>query len=332
MPASPALPSWMVAPAPTSDALSTAPMELAERCQLADVVIELTLRPLDGPAPAWGPGAHIDLHLPGSLVRQYSLCGEPSDRDSLRIAVLRERDGRGGSVHLHDRAAVGDVFEVGGPRNNFRLVDAPRYLFIAGGIGITALMPMLEHVRACGLEWDLHYLGRSQSTMAYLNALPLSDPRVTVVAADAARNRWNPGAVLTDVRPGTAIYCCGPERLLNAVEAAAAHWPSGSLHVERFKPRPSEGPQPRAFDVELRRSGRVLHVPAEVSVLDVVEEAGILVPSSCREGTCGTCEVMVLEGDPEHRDSVLSAEERAVGDCLMVCVSRASTDRLVIDL
>jgi ferredoxin-NADP reductase len=131
-------------------------MELAERSQFADDVIELTLRPLDGPAPAWEPGAHIDLHRPGSFVRQYSLCGEPSDRDSLRIAVLRERDGRGGSVHLHDRAAAGDVFEVGGPRNNFRLVEAPRYLFIAGGIGITALMPMLEHVRACGLEWDLY--------------------------------------------------------------------------------------------------------------------------------------------------------------------------------
>lgn len=325
------LPSWM-SPPPQAEAVgATALMYVADRRVVAEGILELALRPVDGPAPVWEPGAHIDVHLPTSMVRQYSVVGDP-DRDSLRIAVLLEPDGRGGSRYLHGRVTVGDVLEVSGPRNSFSLMDAERYEFVAGGIGVTAVLPMLTAVGARGRDWTLTYLGRSRSTMAYLDAFAPDDRRVTVVAADSRVARWEAAAYFKQVRPATAIYCCGPERLLADVETATGHWPSGSLQVERFKPRPSNGPPPRGFDVTLARSGVDLRVPAERSLLEVVEEAGLRVPSSCREGTCGTCEAMVLEGEPEHRDSVLSAEEAAAGDCMMMCVSRAKGTALTIDL
>lgn len=323
------LPSWMVAPTPPSAAGEPFPFRLAKKRPLAQGVVELVFEPDSGRAPEWEPGAHVDIHLPNGLVRQYSLCGGPEDRGSIRIAVLREEGGRGGSQYIHDSAEPGDIVEVSVPRNHFRLVDAERYLFIAGGIGITPLLPMLNRVRAGGADWRFVYCGRSRSAMAYVDALP-DDPRVSVVSADRDQ-RLNLDDLLHEPRTDTAIFCCGPERLLEAVEEAGLHWPPGALHTERFKAPVVDEPA-REFDVVLQRSGMELHVPAEASLLDIVEMAGIPVPSSCRTGTCGTCETPVLDGQPEHRDVVLSPEEQAVGDCMMVCVSRARTDRLVLDL
>ncbi|MEU0529470.1 PDR/VanB family oxidoreductase [Amycolatopsis tolypomycina] len=290
---------------------------------LADGVVALTLRAPGGPLPHWEPGAHIDLRLPDGVVRQYSLCGDPADSSAYRVAVLREPDGRGGSAYVHDKLAAGDRIEVDGPRNHFALVDAERYLFIAGGIGITPILPMLDRA---GTDWHLVYGGRTRGSMAFTEELARHGDRVTFRPQDE-HGLLDLPSLLADVRPGTAVYCCGPEPLLAAVEALGP----ADLHVERFTARADEGPR-EAFEVELAGSGRVLPVPADRSILEVVEEAGVSVLSSCREGTCGTCETGVLGGEPDHRDSVLTADERLENEVMMLCVSRACSPRLVLDL
>ncbi|GAB2810609.1 PDR/VanB family oxidoreductase [Lentzea nigeriaca] len=305
---------------------------LENKKPIADGVVLLTLRhPDDHPLPAWTPGAHVDLELAGDLVRQYSLCGDPHDDTVLQVAVLREPDGRGGSQHVHDVLQAGQLIEVHGPRNHFALVEAERYVFIAGGIGITPILPMIAEVAAAGHDWRLVYGGRTRSSMAFLDELePLGQveirPQDEYGLLDLA-------AVLGEPVSGTAVYCCGPEGLLTAVEQHCAKWPAGTLHVERFAPKPDAGQGPRhEFEVELAQSGKVLRVEADESVLEVVERAGVPVLSSCQEGTCGTCETIVLAGTPDHRDSILTAEERETGDAMMICVSRSRSPRLVLDL
>ncbi len=293
---------------------------------VADGVVRLTLRAPGGePLPPWEPGAHIDLVLPGS-VRQYSLCGDPANRSAYVVAVLREPDGRGGSAYVHDKLLVGDRVQADGPRNHFALVDAERYLFIAGGIGITPILPMLDRVARAGREWQLVYGGRTRSSMAFADELSRHGERVLSRPQDE-HGLLDLPALLAAAHPGTAVYCCGPEPLLAAVEALEP----ADLHVERFTPQADNGTR-TAFEVELAGSGRVLPVPADRSILEVVEEAGVTVLSSCREGTCGTCETGVLGGEPDHRDSVLTADERLENEVMMLCVSRARTPRLVLDL
>lgn len=327
----PSLPSWMAEPEPIV-AGDPVDMRVRAKVDVCEGVTALELVTASGEeVPAWEPGAHIDVHLPGGVVRQYSLHSDPSDRTALGVAVLREPDGRGGSVFVHDRLAVGDVVAVGGPRNHFRLEPAPRYLFIAGGIGITPILPMLASVSRSGVEWSLTYGGRSRASMAFLDAVA-DDPRVTVVPQDEL-GLLDLAALLDVPRFGTAVYCCGPEPLMQAVERATGHWPVGALHLERFKPRddlPSGPGTP--FEVELARSGVDVTIPAGRSILDTLAARGVKVPSSCREGTCGTCETVVLDGEPEHRDSILTPAERAANDCMMICCSRARSDRLVLDL
>ena len=299
---------------------------------VAEGVVTLSLRdPAGGPVPAWRPGAHLDLVLGNGLIRQYSLCGDPADTSELRVAVLREPSGRGGSAYVHDVLAAGDVVEVDGPRNHFPLVKADRYLFVAGGIGITPLLPMLSAVRSSSAEWALLYGGRTLNSMAFQHELVgAHGDRVRICPQDET-GLLDLAAFLGTPDERTAVYCCGPEPLLAAVERECARWPVGALHVERFTPKPETGER-TAFEVELKQSGRTLVVPSEKSILQVIEEAGIAVLSSCQEGTCGTCETVVLDGVPDHRDSVLTAEEQAVGDAMMICVSRACSARLVLDL
>jgi ferredoxin-NADP reductase len=295
--------------------------------KVADGVVTLTLRAPGGePLPPWEPGAHIDLRLPGEVVRQYSLCGSPEDTSAYQVAVLRETDGRGGSAYVHDSLLVGDRVRVDGPRNHFPLVDAERYLFLAGGIGITPILPMLDRVAAAGREWQLVYGGRTRASMAFTEDLTRHGDRVSLRPQDE-HGLLDLPTLLATARPGTAVYCCGPEPLLAAVEALGP----ADLRVERFTPQADNGPR-TAFEVELAGSGRVLPVPADRSILEVVEEAGVQVLSSCREGTCGTCETGVLGGTPDHRDSVLTADERLENEVMMLCVSRACSPRLVLDL
>ncbi|MEQ3552752.1 cytochrome P450 [Pseudonocardia nematodicida] len=301
--------------------------------QVADGVVALTLAGVDGaPLPAWRPGAHADLVLGRAPTRQYSLCGDPADTGTWRLAVLREPAGRGGSAHVHDELATGDTVRVRGPRNNFPLACSPRYLFVAGGIGITALLPMIAAVDAAGADWRLVYGGRRRASMAFLVELARYGDRVQVRPQDET-GLLDLDALLGEPREDTLVYCCGPEPLLAAVEQRCAAWPEDALRVERFAPRPLSDPQRvEGFTVELARSGLTLQVPLGRSVLEVVEDAGAAVLSSCAEGTCGTCETRVLAGEPDHRDSVLDDRERRAGDCMMICVSRSCSEHLVLDL
>jgi ferredoxin-NADP reductase len=295
----------------------------------AEGVLALTLRhPLGEPLPAWEPGAHVDVLLGPGLERQYSLCGDPADRSAWRIAVLREPAGRGGSAHVHEQLGADAKVRVRGPRNNFRLEPAPRYRFVAGGIGITPILPMLAAAEAAGAEWTLLYGGRTRGSMAFGGELGRYGDRVTFAPEDETGLLDLP-SVLDDVPEGTLVYCCGPGPLLDAVEARC---PSGVLRVERFQPKEQETGDNTAFEVELARSGRKLTVAPDVSVLDAVRAAGVEVLYSCTEGTCGTCETDVLDGEPDHRDSVLTDDERATGETMLICVSRCRGGRLVLDL
>jgi ferredoxin-NADP reductase len=301
---------------------------LTRKETVAEGVVLLTLSPADGaPVPSWTPGAHIDVATAPGLVRQYSLCGDPADRSALQVAVLREPGGRGGSRAVHDDLAVGDTVPVDGPRNRFPLVPAGRYLFIAGGIGVTPILPMVAEAEARDAKWRLVYGGRTRASMAFHAELSRRyGSRVTVCPQDET-GPLDLGALLGVPEPETRVYCCGPEALLAAVEERCAAWPPGALHVERFA---AAGTGPRAsFEVELALSGRTLVVPPDRSILQTVEEAGIPVLSSCREGTCGTCETGVLDGEPDHRDTLLTEDERAA---MMICVSRARSARLVLEL
>jgi ferredoxin-NADP reductase len=301
----------------------------------ADGVISVHLRPPDGAAlPVWQAGAHIDVRLPGVITRQYSLSGSPADRTTWRISVLREPQSKGGSQAVHESVRPGDLVEVVGPRNNFPLVEASEYLFIAGGIGITPILPMIEAAAAAGVPWQLMYGGRSRSSMAFLEHLAGHGDAVSIRPQDESGLLDLP-SVLATPRPGVAVYCCGPEPLLTAVEQACATWPAGTLHLERFKPKeqaPVDPDAEQAFEVVLERSGTTVTVRPGLSVLEALEEYGIEPINSCREGFCGSCETKVLAGTPDHRDSLLSDDERAANDTMMICVGRALGDRLVLDL
>ncbi|GGL16711.1 PDR/VanB family oxidoreductase [Nocardia jinanensis] len=314
------------------DTRTTRRMRVAGKDSVADGVVTVTLADPDGGAVAeWAPGAHIDLVL-GDITRQYSLCGDPTDRSSLRIAVLRESDGRGGSVFVHDKLEIGDLLEVGGPRNNFGLVEAPSYLFVAGGIGITPLLPMLRLLAEQGKPWRLLYGGRSRGSMAFAADLAAAYPEQVRLNPQDEYGLLDLAAALDAAGADTAVYCCGPEPLLRAIETACRERDHLALHVERFAPKEVSAAPAGAFEVELARSGAVVTVAESESVLDALQRGGAEVDFSCREGTCGTCEVAVLSGRPEHRDSVLTEDEQAANDAMMICVSRSRTPRLVLDL
>ncbi|MEV1155219.1 PDR/VanB family oxidoreductase [Micromonospora chokoriensis] len=316
----------------TVDELAGVELVVTRRDQVATEVVAISLsRPDGADLPDWTPGAHIDLELGAGLTRQYSLCGDPADRSVLRIAVQREPDGRGGSRLAHERLTVGATVRVRGPRNTFRLVAARRYLFVAGGIGITPIAPMVAAADAAGADWRLVYGGRSRATMAFATTLrERYGDRVNLCPQDETGLLDLAGLL---GRPDDRlVYCCGPEPLLKAVEKRCLGWPPGRLHVERFTPLATTGGEETTIEVELVLSGRTVTVPPGTPILQAVEEAGVSVLSSCREGTCGTCETPVLDGVPDHRDSLLTAQERAAGDTMMICVSRARTPRLVLEL
>lgn len=305
---------------------------------LADRVVELRLGAADGgPLPPWEPGAHIDVVLAGDLVRQYSLCGDPADLRTYRIAVLREAAGRGGSAEVHDAVHVGSRLTVRGPRNRFPLIPDGEVVFLAGGIGITPLLPMLAAVDAQRRDWVLYYGGRTRSSMAFLDELERYRSRVVVVPQDE-HGLLDLADIVGVPRPGNAVYCCGPAGLIDAVEGFCAAWPDGSLHVERFTAAPDRAEDEDAdvevagFEVVCQASGVTLQVPPGRSILETAEEAGLRPLSSCTEGICGTCETAVIDGEPDHRDELLTPEERASGATMMICVSRARGARLVLDL
>lgn len=296
----------------------------------ADGVISLDLvDPGEAPLPMWEPGAHIDVCVPDGT-RQYSLAGDPADRHVYRVGVLLQADGRGGSKFVHENLRVGSRLKIRTPRNNFRFESAGRYLFVAGGIGITPLLPMIASAHAQGLPWTLIYGGRTRRSMAFLDELAVYGNRVRVVPQDEC------GLLdldeIAQVRSDTHVYCCGPEPLLAAVERVCEGWESKRLHLERFAAKDMETPQACvAFEVECVDSGVTVTVPPEQSMLDALLARGIDLNFDCREGTCGSCELEVLDGVADHRDSILTAAERQEGKIIFPCVSRADGGRLVVD-
>jgi ferredoxin-NADP reductase len=316
-----------------AESTSTVVLEVVAKTVVADDVATVTLAHPDGARLRdWSPGAHVDLVLPNGTTRQYSLCGDRWDPLTYTVGVLREPAGRGGSAYVHDVLQPGHRVGVGGPRNNFPLVPADRYLFVAGGIGITPLLPMVHQAALLGADWQLLYGGRRRASMAFLDQLAGYGDRVHIVPQDE-QGLLDLPAFLGAPRADTRVYCCGPAPLLGAIDAACAGWPRYSLRTERFVADELAAPaRESGFAVELARSGRSVEVPPGVSVLEAVAGAGVEGLSSCRQGTCGTCETTVLAGRPDHRDSLLDDDERAAGDCMYVCVSRSLDDRLVLDL
>lgn len=310
-------------------------LRVAGRREVAEGVAELTLEPLDGhPLPDWQPGAHIDLMLDEGLTRQYSLCGDPSDTTSWRIAVLQAPDGRGGSAYVHRELHDERTVRVRGPRNHFPLRGGSRLLFIAGGIGITPILPMIHVADAAGWDWSLHYGGRCRGSMAYLAELEARHPDRVHSYSEVENGLIDLDTILGSPRTDTLVYCCGPEALLSAVESRCSSWPAGALRVERFTAAPERSSEndDKPFEVEFVQSGVTSVIDPGRSIVEVAEEHGIPVITSCEEGVCGTCETKVLEGLPDHRDSVLSAEEKSSGDTMMICVSRCLSGSLRLDL
>ncbi|WP_405917308.1 PDR/VanB family oxidoreductase [Streptomyces sp. NBC_00728] len=299
-------------------------LPVARHERVADGVVQLRLEGMD--LPRWEPGAHLDLVLPSGLVRQYSLCGDPEDTSSYTVATRLVEDGRGGSREVHERLREGMEVEVRGPRNRFPLVDAPAYVFVAGGIGITPVLPMLRALPE-GADWRLLYGGRTRASMPFLEEIEKLDrARVTVVARDED-GLPDLDALFAGLAPDTAVYCCGPDGLMAAVEARV---PRGrTVHLERFT-APASGADDASFEVELRRSGRTVTVPAGTSVLAAVRAELPDTLYSCEQGFCGTCQQRVLEGEIEHRDELLTDAER--DDSMLICVSRTRGGRIVLDL
>ncbi|MGW5937659.1 PDR/VanB family oxidoreductase [Streptomyces celluloflavus] len=336
-------------------------LRVAERSVAADGVVSLRLA--GARLPAWEPGAHIDLVLPSGTVRPYSLCGEPADAagpdgGSYTIATRLIEDGGGGSREVHEALHEGTTVEVRGPRNRFRLTGCHAYLFIAGGIGITPILPMLRQAEAAGVPWRLVYAGRSRASMPFLTEIEKlagngesegseklggsgeftgsGGGRLTVVPEDEA-GRPDLAAALAGAPPHAAVYCCGPQPLMDAVAGLLPAGPEGlTLHTERFTPAApatagADTAGDTAFEVELRRSGRTVTVPADTSVLRALRAQALPdLPYSCERGFCGTCQQRVLAGEVDHRDQLLTDAERA--DSLLICVSRARGGGLVLDL
>jgi ferredoxin-NADP reductase len=329
--------------APSFQAAQTKPntttVRVASISELAEGIRTFELvAPQGEPLPAFTAGAHIDVRLPGGIVRQYSLCNPPSERSRYVIAVLLEPNGRGGSRALHESVSVGDAMEISAPRNHFPLVEGARqHVFVAGGIGITPIMSMIAAAQARGDDFHLYYCTRSPQRTAFLDAL---QPLVERGQATLHHDEGDPSrgldlaTVLANPTPGSHLYYCGPAGFLDAVGRASAGWHDGTVHFERFGAPPPEADrsqQPQtAFEVELASSGARYTVPAGCSIVDVLSANGIEIDVSCCEGYCGTCMTRYLDGEPEHRDSVLDAEDRR--EFVMICCARAVTPRLVLDL
>lgn len=299
-------------------------------------VVAFTLAAVGGgELPRWRPGAHLDVTLPSGAVRQYSLCGDPRDRYRYRIAVRRIPEGKGGSIELHDAVRVGDVLGVKGPRNAFPLATTGhlnagvrQFHFVAGGIGITPILPMLAVATERGLPWTMTYAGRSKESIPFRDELARYGERITVRTDDEG-GMPTAADLLPPLHPDLAVYCCGPGPMLKVIRDAVAEYPGAELHFERFSAPPIENGVP--FQVQLGGGGPVLDVGPQNSALDAVLAARPGTPYSCRQGFCGTCKVKVLAGNPDHRDTLLTETQRAEGQMLL-CVSRADGGRLVLDI
>ncbi len=314
-------------------------LTVVDRSDLADAIIGITLRAPEGQLlPAWEPGAHVQITVEENgqqFVRSYSLCGDPDDRRHFRIAVLNCADGSGGSAAVHRVVRSGDSLVVSRPRNLFEFRPDPTrpVFFIAGGIGVTPLLPMVHEAVRRGMDWQALYLGRNPSAMALCDELT-----GYAVAAQQVRihhsgvnGTFDLAQLVSEFPSGTQVYACGPEPLLSALTELHEQGTGWELQLERFA-APATGAVDTAFEVVAQSTGETYQVSAGCSVLSVLRERGFEIEFSCATGVCGTCETAVLEGEPEHRDAVLTDDERASNETMMICVSRAKSARLVLDI
>lgn len=309
-------------------------LTVAAKEQVALDIWALTLAPPDGRLlPAFTPGSHVTVVTPKGARRNYSLCGHTSDLSRYEIAIKRDVAGRGGSVSMVDDVSVGDSLSVSKPRNNFELVPrAKQFVFIAGGIGITPILSMMWHLREAGnSDFKLFYCTRNAESTAFSSMLQQEFPGQVVLHhdhGDAARayDFWP----LLELPTAAHVYCCGPRGLMDSVADMSGHWPSGSVHFESFGVDVQTLAENATFTVRLEKSAQTITVGKDQSILDALRANGHTVRSSCESGTCGTCKTGLISGDAEHRDMVLTEDEKA--DHIMVCVSRAKSDQLVLDL
>ena len=315
----------------------TRPMVVERVTPITDDTVLLRLTATNGqPLPKWQPGAHIDIECGSAeLSRQYSLCGDPADEGAFEIAVLRDAASRGGSIWVHEQLKPGERLRIRGPRNHFRFDEsAKKAIFIAGGIGITPIAAMAHRARLLGMDYEIHYSGRSRKLMPLLDALVKEHGQNLRVYAKDEGRRADLSGLLATPQDGVRIYACGPERMLTALQACTAHWPDDALRIEHFQTEPPtlDPAKERAFEIELKDSGITLQVRADQTILSALKGANIDVQSDCCEGLCGSCEVRVLGGAVDHRDVVLTRGERDAQNRMMVCCSRAAGEKLVLEL
>jgi cytochrome P450/ferredoxin-NADP reductase len=319
---------------PSAHALSRPVIVTLVSRETPDIVRIRFASPDGRPLPRWTAGSHVDVECGATgISRQYSLCGDPDDAGALEIAVLREKESRGGSAWMHDNVKIGTQLRIRGPRNHFRLDESVRRLIlIAGGIGITPISAMARRARTLGIDYEVHFSGRTRASMALLPELAeLHGERVRVYVSDeGTRNDFT----ALSVEKGTQVYACGPVRMLDALQEASAAWPDDSLKVEHFESKLGalDPANEHAFEVELKDSGLVVVVPADQTLLEALRKANVDVQSDCEEGLCGSCEVRVLAGEVDHRDVVLTKGERQSNTRMMTCCSRAAGSKLVLEL
>lgn len=305
------------------------------RCEARDTLFLELRDEQNRPLPEFSAGAHLEIYLGNGLIRHYSLCNDPAERHRYCLGIGLARDSRGGSKWIHQRLRLGSTLQSSLPRNHFPLRDGPEaVVLIAGGIGITPIMAMIHRCIATGRPWSLYYCARNRSRAAFyeeLNALPSGHVRFHF--DDERAQVFDPVAALHDISADTHIYTCGPAPLMRAVQAASADRPAEHVHFEWFTAAPAAEPQNQTgFNIVLHRSQRRLQVPPGKSILDVLEESGLGVPSSCREGLCGTCRTPLISGEADHLDKVLNEAERSSQQEIVLCVSRAKSAELVLDL
>ncbi len=310
------------------------PLRVTRNDKIADGVHLFEFRDAGGrPLPRFTAGAHITIRVPNGLLRKYSLCNDPAERDRYQVAVKREVQGRGGSANLIDTAKAGDELMVAPPVNDFGLPPrAQNFLFIAGGIGITPIMAMIREIQAQGKRFRLFYCTRSPQTTAFAQELSAPEFAGKVVIH---HDQGDPACsldlkpILAERRDREHLYCCGPRPLMEAVRRMTDHWSTTAVHFEAFSEAETHKPDDKPFRVRLARSGEVVEVPADKTILEVLRENGLDVPSSCETGTCGTCRTRMLSGEADHRDLVLAEHERS--DHIMICVSRARNEEITLD-
>lgn len=303
-----------------------------------DDILRFELTALDGAElPTFTAGAHIDVHVADGVVRQYSLCGDPANRESYQIAVLNERQGRGGSKALHDTFRAGTVVTISAPRNHFPLAGgAKRHLLLAGGIGVTPMIAMIHALEAGDAEWEMHYCTRAPEKTAFVDRLkPLIAKGKVHVHHDGGdpKKGLDIAATLADAGSGAHLYYCGPGGFMSAVAAASRHWPDGTVHFEYFAApadKPADTRENKPFQVRVKSTGATLDIPADKSIVAVLRENGHYVDTSCEDGYCGTCLTRYLDGEPEHRDSVLDEDDRR--KYVLICCARSKSAVLELDI